>query len=63
MYFLNSGKEPGTSPDNWIPYRGTGELPGATPAYGAEVYVGLITYAGWTNGLPFVGTCDALELR
>jgi hypothetical protein len=52
---------PGTSPDNWTPYRGDGELPGPQADFGDEVYVGLITYAGWSNGLPFVGTCDGLE--
>ncbi|MDX1696146.1 MAG: PKD domain-containing protein [Ketobacteraceae bacterium] len=51
--------------DNWIPYGGTGRLPG-TPAdfggAGSEVYVGLITYAFRTAGIPFVGTCDSIQI-
>ena len=52
---------PGSTPDNWILYRGDGVLPGTAPDYGATVYVGLITYAFGTRGVPFVGTCDAIE--
>ncbi len=48
--------------DEWQLYRGTGELPGATAAFGPSVYVGLITYAFGTAGVPFVGTADAVEL-
>ena len=51
---------PGT-PDDWNLYRGTGQLPGAAPAYPDTVYVGLITYAYGTTGLPFVGTADGVE--
>lgn len=48
--------------DDWTLYNGTGTLPGTAPSYGAEVYVGLITYAFGQNGVPFVGTCDAIEI-
>lgn len=49
--------------DNWTMYKGTGELPGSAPEYGNSVYVGLITYAFGTKGVPFVGTCDAIEIN
>ncbi len=49
--------------DNWILYNGTGELPGAAPVFGEEVYVGLITYAFYTTGVPFVGTCDGIDVK
>ncbi len=52
---------PGTTPDNWTLYRGTGNLPGTAPVYGNSVYIGLITYAQGSQGIPFVGTCDAIE--
>ncbi|VAW60304.1 Chitinase [hydrothermal vent metagenome] len=48
--------------DNWQAYNGTGNLPGLAPTYGSTVYVGLITYAQGTNGIPFVGTCDSFEI-
>ncbi len=51
------------SQDNWILYNGTGELPGEAPAFGESVYVGLITYAFYNTGLPFVGTCDAIDIN
>ena len=47
--------------DNWMLYRGSGNLPGTAPTYGDSVYIGLITYAQGSTGLPFVGTCDAIE--
>lgn len=47
--------------DDWTPYRGTGRLPGLAPGYPGAVYVGLITYAFGSQGLPFVGTADAIE--
>jgi len=53
---------PETAMDNWILYNGTGELPGVSPSYGDSVYVGLITYAFEFGGLPFVGTCDGIEI-
>ncbi len=49
--------------DDWTLYRGTGSLPGTAPEYGKSVYVGLITYAYGTDGVPFVGTCDAIQIR
>lgn len=50
------------TPDDWTLYNGTGQLPGTDPIFGDSVYVGLITYAFEFNGLPFVGTSDAVEL-
>lgn len=47
--------------DEWQLYRGTGQLPGPTAAFGSSVYIGLITYAYGTNGVPFVGTADGIE--
>ncbi|MDD7887380.1 hypothetical protein [Flavivirga sp. 57AJ16] len=49
--------------DNWTLYNGTGNLPGTAPTYGDTVYVGLITYAFYTTGVPFVGTCDSIEIK
>ncbi|MDO5970151.1 hypothetical protein Q4Q35_10060 [Flavivirga aquimarina] len=49
--------------DDWVLYNGTGNLPGTAPTYGNTVYVGLITYAFYTTGVPFVGTCDAIEIK
>ncbi len=51
-----------TEDDNWTAYNETGNLPGTAPAFGTNVYVGLITYAFGTNGVPFVGTCDAIQI-
>lgn len=51
----------GDAEDRWIPYNGTGRIPGKSPDYPEVVYVGLITYAYELAGLPFVGTCDAIE--
>ncbi len=52
---------PGFMPDNWILYRGNGNLPGTAPEYDDRVYIGLITYAQGSRGLPFVGTSDSIE--
>ena len=49
--------------DNWQLYRGDGELPGNNPAYGDDVYIGLITYAQGSSDIPFVGTCDYFEIK
>lgn len=49
--------------DSWTPYNGTGDLPGTAPAFGESVYVGLITYAFELTGVPFVGTCDAIDIK
>ena len=53
----------GAGEDNWQLYNGTGELPGAAPVFENDVYVGLITYAFYTTGVPFVGTCDQIEIE
>ncbi len=52
------------SADNWLLYRGTGNLPSPAQNYGAgaTVYVGLITYAQGGANIPFVGTCDSFEI-
>lgn len=51
------------SPDNWALYRNTGNLPGTAPDYGDTVYIGLITYAYGSKEVPFVGTCDAIQIN
>jgi hypothetical protein len=48
--------------DDWQLYRGTGDLPGPTAAFGPTVFVGLITYAFGSAGLPLVGTADSVHL-
>ncbi|MEP1032437.1 hypothetical protein [Ekhidna sp.] len=48
--------------DNWTLYNETGTLPGNAPAFESAVYVGLITYAFHSTGVPFVGTCDQIEI-
>ncbi|MCG8671315.1 MAG: PKD domain-containing protein [Pseudomonadales bacterium] len=51
--------------DNWIAYDGSGLAPGAQANFGGEgdsVYVGLITYAFGSRGIPFVGTADSIEI-
>ncbi len=53
----------GSQNDNWTLYNDTGNLPGTAPIYDNEVYVGLITYAFYTTGVPFVGTCDQVEIE
>ena len=58
VYWQQPNPSPGTQPDNWQPYDGTGALPGTAPTFGAQVYVGLITFASGDEGLPFVGTAD-----
>ncbi|WP_190809097.1 hypothetical protein [Flagellimonas sp. S3867] len=50
-----------TTADDWKLYNVTGNLPGNAPAFDSNVYVGLITYAFGSNGVPFVGTCDAIQ--
>ena len=52
-----------TVEDNWSFYRTNGMLPGSAPTYAENVYVGLITYASGSNGVPFVGTCDAIQIK
>jgi len=55
-------QQPGLSVDAWQPYNGNARLPGNPPTYGSQVYVGLITYAQGSGDIPFVGTCDAIEI-
>ncbi len=52
-----------TADDTWTLYNDIGNLPGAAPSYDSEVYIGLITYAFGQNGVPFVGTCDAIQVK
>ncbi|MEM7436451.1 MAG: hypothetical protein AAF436_14945 [Myxococcota bacterium] len=63
FYWQRPNSSPGANADDWTPYRDTGDLPGPAPDYGPSVYVGLITYALGQTGVPFVGTCDAIEDR
>ena len=62
VYWQRPNLNPQSTPDDWNLYRGTGDLPSNNPAYGNEVYVGLITYAYGQTGVPFVGTCDSFEI-
>lgn len=62
VYWQEPNLTGGEAPDNWNLYNDTGALPGAAPQYGDSVYVGLITYAFEVGGVPFVGTCDAIEI-
>lgn len=62
IYWQNPNPNPGVMNDDWNLYRGTGQLPGPSPSYESEVYVGLITYAFFSTGVPFTGTADALEV-
>lgn len=52
----------GNQSDDWSLYNDTGELPGVAPVFEGDVYIGLITYAFYTTGVPFVGTCDQIEI-
>jgi len=61
VYWQTPNPSPGQQADDWALYNGSGTLPGAAPAFGETVYVGLITYAFGYGGIPFVGTCDAIE--
>lgn len=63
VYWQRPNLDYETVEDTWNLYRGSGNLPGSTPVYGQNVYVGLITYAYGSNGLPFVGTCDAVTIN
>ena len=61
VYWQTPNPSPGTQADSWNLYNGTGTLPGQAPDYPKAVYIGLITYAFGSNGVPFVGTADAIE--
>ncbi len=63
FYWQQPNLSSGVTPDEWTLYTGTGKLPGTAPSYGNQVYVGLITYAFGNAGIPFVGTCDAIEFN
>lgn len=63
VYWQHPNPDPGTQPDNWQPYGGTGALPGPAPDFGAQVYIGLITFASGDTGLPFVGTADSFHIN
>lgn len=62
VYWQRPNLTGNTTSDNWIFYNGNGLLPGTAPTYGDNVYVGLITYAFYDTGVPFVGTCDSIEI-
>ena len=63
VYWQTPNLTPETTSDDWRAYGADGRLPGPAPDYGETVYVGLITYAFGSAGVPFVGTCDAIEQR
>ncbi len=52
----------GVLKDRWLPYNAHGKLPGDQPKYDDQVYVGLITYAQGSSGLPFAGTADSFSV-
>lgn len=58
----NLGAVANDDDDDWQLYRNTGDLPGTATTFGSSVYVGLITYAYGSAGLPFVGTADSVQL-
>lgn len=62
VYWQTPNLEYATTDDTWALYRDSGNLPGTSPVYDSEVYIGLITYAYGTKGVPFVGTCDAIQI-
>lgn len=62
VYWQTPNLDYETTADNWQLYNETGALPGTAPTFGSNVYVGLITYAFGSNGIPFVGTCDAVQM-
>ena len=63
VYWQTPNLDYAATEDDWTLYRDTGNLPGSAPAYDNEVYIGLITYAFGQNGVPFVGTCDAIQIK
>ncbi|WP_160114309.1 hypothetical protein [Aquimarina sp. AU119] len=63
FYWQQPNLNSNSTPDEWVLYRSTGKLPGTEPSYDNQVYVGLITYAFGNAGIPFVGTCDAIEFN
>jgi len=63
VYWQTPNMAYATTADNWNLYRDSGNLPGTAPSYDADVYIGLITYAYGNDGVPFVGTCDAIQIK
>ncbi|WP_109098810.1 hypothetical protein [Aquimarina sp. AU58] len=63
FYWQQPNLTSNSTSDEWILYNGTGKLPGTAPSYDSKVYIGLITYAFGNAGIPFVGTCDAIEIK
>lgn len=58
-----SSEEMGT--DRWIPYGVNGNFPGSLPDLGRSgdtVLVGLITYAYFEQGIPFMGVADSIQI-
>jgi len=59
-------QQPNQVEENWQLYngskKGNGKLPGKQASFDNEVYVGLITYAQGRKGIPFIGTCDSIEI-
>jgi len=62
VFWQEPNLEPDNNKDHWKAYNGSGKIPGNTPNYGQEVYIGLITYAFKEKGLPFIGTADSFEI-
>lgn len=61
-YYQEPNFDVGNTADNWIPYNGTGLMPGTPPVFGDTIYLGPITYAFGNANVPFVGTIDSIEL-
>ena len=61
-YYQEPNFDIGNTDDNWIPYNGTGLMPGTAPIFGDTIYIGPITYAFGSDNVPFVGTIDSIEL-
>ena len=61
-YYQVPNSDVANTADNWIPYNGTGLLPGTPPVFGNTIYIGPITYAFDSDNVPFVGTIDRIEL-
>ena len=62
VYWQQPNLSPAATQDNWQLYNSDGNLPGPAPIYDQSVYIGLITYASGNTGVPFVGTCDSIEI-
>ena len=62
VYWQQPNPNPGSLADNWKLYNNTGKLPGTAPAYGDEVYVGLITYAYDSVSVPLIGKADSFDI-